>query len=327
MQNEIFLSFIKILFFFLVGSFISFIADFTGKKIGKKKIVLFNLRPKYTAMLITVITGGLIATFSIILLSFLSKDARIYLFQINTLMKQTEFYKNEVKILQQKYLELTKDISLLIQTTHMGDIIFIKNQPIYVFSFYNSDASKNYIYQVLDKLEELVKQKYKLKVKDISLPENLVRLDNINEIYKELRNNRFKKLAFIFYCKRNTFVGEYVDVDVNVIEDKVIVPANTVLSEIIIDDPYNIEQNFSLIMDSISMIQEKLIKEGKLFLPQENSIGGQIPFQKIITELVKIRESSNFTKNKNKFKIFLINKEDIYIAGKFEITVKTVPYY
>lgn len=338
MWNDIISAFLKILFFFIVGSFISFLADNIGKRIGKKKIVIFNLRPKYTAVLITSITGGIIAIISVLLLSFLSKDARIYLFEMNKIVKQMDFYRNEVKILQDRYTELTRDISVLIQTTHMGDIVFIKDQPIYIYSFYN-DGNKEHLYSAINNLKRIVVDKYKIhlpkgkvnidknqKYKEEIYLNDIVRVDEaeIRDVMKQIMERKGKRLALIFTSKRNIFIGEYVDVNVFLLEDKLLVPANTILEYVEITDPTDIEGNFALIMNSISKLQENLIDKGKLYIPQENSIGGRIPFEKVVSIIVEIKEKYGFTESKRKFKILLINKQDIYTAGSFDLILKTI---
>lgn len=338
MWNDIISAFLKILFFFIVGSFISFLADNIGRRIGKKKIVIFNLRPKYTAVLITSITGGIIAIISVLLFSFLSKDARIYLFEMNKIVKQMDFYRNEVKILQDRYTELTRDISVLIQTTHMGDIVFIKDQPIYIYSFYN-DGNKEHLYSAINNLKRIVVDKYKIhlpkgkvnidknqKYKEEIYLNDIVRVDEaeIRDVMKQIMERKGKRLALIFTSKRNIFIGEYVDVNVFLLEDKLLVPANTILEYVEITDPTDIEGNFALIMNSISKLQETLIDKGKLYIPQENSIGGRIPFEKVVSIIVEIKEKYGFTKSKRKFKILLINKQDIYTAGSFDLILKTI---
>lgn len=49
-----------------LGGFISYYGDLQGRRWGKKRVTWFGLRPKYTAILITSITGGLIALMSIV---------------------------------------------------------------------------------------------------------------------------------------------------------------------------------------------------------------------------------------------------------------------
>ena len=45
----------------IMGGIIAYIGDKIGSRVGKRKIVLFGLRPKYTSILVTILTGISIA--------------------------------------------------------------------------------------------------------------------------------------------------------------------------------------------------------------------------------------------------------------------------
>ena len=64
----------------VVGGLIAFIGDKLGSKIGKKKLSVFGLRPYYTSVLMTVITGVLIAATTIIVMAISSDSARTAMF-------------------------------------------------------------------------------------------------------------------------------------------------------------------------------------------------------------------------------------------------------
>src|SRR5579871_1884641 len=49
----------------ILGGFISYYGDLQGRRWGKRRVSWFGLRPKHTAILITSLTGGLIALLSI----------------------------------------------------------------------------------------------------------------------------------------------------------------------------------------------------------------------------------------------------------------------
>ena len=52
--------FIGIAMFFvlmLMGGLIAFLGDKIGSKVGKKRMTLFGLRPKYTSIIVTIISG------------------------------------------------------------------------------------------------------------------------------------------------------------------------------------------------------------------------------------------------------------------------------
>ena len=44
-----------------MGGIIAFLGDKIGSKVGKKRMTLFGLRPKYTSIIVTIISGTLIS--------------------------------------------------------------------------------------------------------------------------------------------------------------------------------------------------------------------------------------------------------------------------
>lgn len=72
----------------IVGGLIAYIADKMGSKIGKKKMTVFGLRPKYTSILLTVISGMLISVLSIVTVSVSSESARTALFGMEKIQKE-----------------------------------------------------------------------------------------------------------------------------------------------------------------------------------------------------------------------------------------------
>ncbi len=80
---------IRLMFLLAVmGGVIAFIADKLGSKIGKKKLSVFGLRPHDTSVLLTVLSGILIALFSVGILAISSESARTALFGMEKLQKE-----------------------------------------------------------------------------------------------------------------------------------------------------------------------------------------------------------------------------------------------
>lgn len=52
----------SILLLLVLCGFIAYIGDLLGRRLGKKRLSIFGLRPKHTAILLTIVTGVLIAT-------------------------------------------------------------------------------------------------------------------------------------------------------------------------------------------------------------------------------------------------------------------------
>lgn len=67
-------SILFILILIVVSGFIAYFGDILGRRLGKKRLTLFNLRPRYTAIVVTTITGMLISALAVAAL--LSVDSR-----------------------------------------------------------------------------------------------------------------------------------------------------------------------------------------------------------------------------------------------------------
>lgn len=77
-----------ILILAVVGGLIAFIGDKLGSKIGKKKLSVFGLRPYHTSVLMTVITGILIASITLVTMAVASDSARTAMFGMEKLQNE-----------------------------------------------------------------------------------------------------------------------------------------------------------------------------------------------------------------------------------------------
>ena len=87
---------VLILVLIVMGGAIAYIGDKLGTKIGKKRISVFGLRPKHTSILMTIITGTLIALVTLASMAAISKDVRVALFGMEKLRAQLGNLNNEV---------------------------------------------------------------------------------------------------------------------------------------------------------------------------------------------------------------------------------------
>ena len=69
----------------ILGGVLSTLGDRLGSRVGKARLSLFGLRPRQTAVLITVLTGSLISVLSLGLMLLVSRQLRVGLFELNEL--------------------------------------------------------------------------------------------------------------------------------------------------------------------------------------------------------------------------------------------------
>ena len=77
--------------------FRSTLGDRLGTKVGKARLSLFNLRPRDTAVLITVLTGSLISAMSLGLMLLVSQQLRVGLFQLDQIQARLQESRNALK--------------------------------------------------------------------------------------------------------------------------------------------------------------------------------------------------------------------------------------
>ncbi|MBE3091652.1 MAG: DUF3084 domain-containing protein [Candidatus Atribacteria bacterium] len=82
----------------IISGLIAFVGDWVGLKIGKKRVTIFGLRPHYTAIFVTVISGILIAIITITILAISSNDVRTALFGMEELKQKLSSLSQEVEL-------------------------------------------------------------------------------------------------------------------------------------------------------------------------------------------------------------------------------------
>ena len=79
-----------ILVLLVLGGVLSTLGDRLGSRVGKARLSLFKMRPRRTAVLITVLTGSLISALSLGLLLLVSRQLRVGLFELDALQARLQ---------------------------------------------------------------------------------------------------------------------------------------------------------------------------------------------------------------------------------------------
>lgn len=79
-----------------MGGIIAFLGDKIGSKVGKKRMTLFGLRPKYTSIIVTIISGTLISCLTIVALAVVNENVRVALFGLSKLHAEMDQLNTEI---------------------------------------------------------------------------------------------------------------------------------------------------------------------------------------------------------------------------------------
>ena len=177
------MAWILIVFLILLGGLIAPFGDLLGTKIGKARFSILKLRPKKTATIVTILTGGFISSISIGLLLLVSEEFRQRLFvDIPFLQKTLAESKRALVPLQEERRKLedtikNKEIQLNKLKTNVkefrsGNVVIKRGQTLFIADITSnpnikSDLGK--IYNSADKYVQKIVIPNKKEIKNILL--------------------------------------------------------------------------------------------------------------------------------------------------------------
>jgi uncharacterized protein (DUF3084 family) len=97
----------------LLGGITAYIADWLGRSLGKKKLSIFGMRPKYTAVLLTTTAGLLIPLITVLLLVSVSREVRVWLAEGQSAVEEKNRKVQELKQMSQKVQLKSQEIAQL----------------------------------------------------------------------------------------------------------------------------------------------------------------------------------------------------------------------
>jgi len=160
---------ILIIFLILLGGLIAPFGDLLGSKIGKARFSILKLRPKKTATIITIITGGFISSISIGLLILVSEEFRQRLFvDIPLLQKTLDKSKKaliplqkERKELESKIIQKEKELNQLksnIKEFRRGNIVIKRGQTLFIAEINSSSNIKLDLAKIYNEADKFVRK-------------------------------------------------------------------------------------------------------------------------------------------------------------------------
>jgi len=183
-----------IILLIILSGLIAYLGDQIGMKVGKKRISIFGLRPKYSSIIITVITGVLIAALSITILLTVYGSLREAIFNINKVVLRLENLDEELKQKDEKLKNMQEEIN-----TKSEELEILQTQKTNLESKLNDlqnelkmveDELKNTKDELAITKKELTKTEEDLK----SAEENIAALrknrDQLNQRISELNDQK-----------------------------------------------------------------------------------------------------------------------------------------
>ena len=268
------MAWILIVFLILLGGLIAPFGDLLGTKIGKARFSILKLRPKKTATIVTIITGGFISAISIGLLLLFSEEFRQRLFvDIPFLQKTLDESKKALLPLQEERRELEnkinnkeKELNKLksdVKEFRRGNVVFKRGQTLFIAEVNSNSNLKLDLGKIYSSADQYV-QKFvipsKKEIKNILL----WRTSDISEIERVTTNGG----SWIILIKSATNVlkgDNFVFVYPELLQNKIIVrKGDIIINEIIEKNELSYKNINSKIKTLMRKTRDKMKSKGSI---------------------------------------------------------------
>ena len=303
------MAWILIIFLILLGGLIAPFGDLLGSKIGKARFSILKLRPKKTATIVTIITGGFISAISIGLLILVSEEFRQRLFvDIPFLQKTLEESKKallplqeERKKLEDKINNKEKELNKLksdVKEFRRGNVVIKRGQTLFigqVISNPNIKLDLGKLYNSADRYVKKIVIPTKKDTKNILL----WRSSDISEI--ERVTAKGGNWIILIKSATNVLKGDnFVFVYPEMMQNKIIVRRGEVItSEILEKKDLEFENINSKINTLLKKTRDKIKSRGSIV----NEITTKGDFIKKIRDSIEVNL-------KNKYLIEVVSLKD-----------------
>tara|TARA_A100001388_G_scaffold192028_1_gene144603 strand:+ start:638 stop:1597 length:960 start_codon:yes stop_codon:yes gene_type:complete len=291
---------ILIVLLILLGGLIAPFGDLLGTKIGKARFSILRLRPKKTATIVTIITGGFISAISITLLILVSEEFRQRLFvDIPFLQKTLDESKKALVPLQEereklefKIIQKEKELNKLksdVKEFRSGNIVFKRGQTLFIAevnSNQNIRSDLADIYNSADKYVQKVVKPSKKEIKNILL----WRPSDISEI--EARTVKGGSWILVIKSATNVLKGDnFVFVSPDLRENKLILTKGEIITSVILgNNDINYKNINSQIKNLIRITRDKIKSKGSTV----NEITTRGNFNRKLRDALEINQNAKY---------------------------------
>ena len=290
-----------IIFLLLLGGLISTLGDLLGSKIGKARFSILKLRPKKTAILITILTGSLISASSLSLMILVNRQLRVGLFRLGDLQKKLQdsrqlliplqeerkLLENKIKDKERELIQFERNLIAL----RSGKVVIRSGQSLFIAEINSTkrDSIKSQIEKIIINANRYTHNVVNPKRKEIR---NLLllRKNHIEELQKTISEGG----DWVINIKsvRNVLSGEnFVYAFPEITENKIIVEKGEIIAKTIVKQE---DLNSKGYRDKINLLLSSSLAEMKRRGSLTNEIKLRSDSVKEVRELIKKIENSNF---------------------------------
>ncbi len=103
--------YILIVAILVLGGVLATLGDRIGTKVGKARLSLFNLRPRNTAVLVTIVTGSLISATTLGILFATSSSLRDGIFELDSIKRRLRIARDDIRTLNAQKGQIQSELA------------------------------------------------------------------------------------------------------------------------------------------------------------------------------------------------------------------------
>ena len=317
---------------------VSYMGDVLGMRIGKKRISLFGLRPKYTSTVITIFTGFGVAALTLAVAAYTSEPIRSAMFGERYLNQQITRLTNDLHDRQSQLDEMEMQVYLArgelqsleaekedlkhgLAEMKEGRVIAFQGELLAQTSV-EGGATRSAVENALTRLVQTAEENLSMKLENVSVESQeftgvVLAEEARGRIEDELLSSGGRKVLRLA-APSNVVMGQTVEGVVDVFDSRKIYESGTVIKRETVRRSLDSEIAADLLYTLLKEINRMAVAEGVLPDPISGAVGNldSMDFFEAVDKVVEVANSGGSPV------ITFLAATDIYTEGPVNIRVQ-----
>ena len=245
----------------IIAGIIAYIGDRVGHQVGRKRLTIFNIRPRYTSTIIAVATGMIIALFITLIAIFASNQVQTAFFRLNEINAEIAKAQARAQELEQRvnYSPVVVNLDALMSPS-------VGNIPVTAPAGLRHDIVRQFYDQTVSYInQQYTRPPYNLK--------RFVPPENVDKILDGLTNQPAvqawltqSNVLLIATASQNLYPHDQIHFGITPVQDKVIAPAGQAIASILIPAGKNANAQIALaeLLGPSGYVPREMVRHGLL---------------------------------------------------------------
>lgn len=230
-----------VIFIAILAGVIAYIGDRVGHQVGRKRLTIFNIRPRYTSTIIAVATGMIIALIITLVAIFASNQVQTAFFRLNEINAEIQKAQAHARELELKVTNSSVIVNVgQLMNYQVGRI------PINSPSGLRKDIVQNFYNQTVSYVNRAYTPP-RFDLKKFQPPSNLQKMvDSLAGSPQMEAWVTQSDVLLIAVADQNLYTGDQIHFGITAVPDRLLVPGGRAIASILIPAGKNANANLAL---------------------------------------------------------------------------------